>query len=153
MCLNILCRDILMGRASRPHARIRVGEWAKAMLIVTMTSVLVVSNPAQANGAARDRLPRVVANDNTRPAGVADHGTVTIRLRAARGEWQPEGVDGPALTVDAFGEEDEVLTCRRPSFGSPRARPSRCRSVTTSTHRSASTASARVTAAPARRSE
>jgi manganese oxidase len=51
----------------------------------------------------------VEANDNTRPTGMSTDGVVTIRLRAATGTWRPEGTDGPALTVDAFGAADGPL--------------------------------------------
>ena len=56
----------------------------------------------------------VVPNDNTRSAGTVDGSTVTIRLRAATGSWQPEGPSGPALMVDAFGEEGAALSVPAP---------------------------------------
>jgi FtsP/CotA-like multicopper oxidase with cupredoxin domain len=43
-----------------------------------------------------------------------DGGTIAIRLRAQRGAWQPEGADGPTLSVDAFGEEGGSLTVPAP---------------------------------------
>jgi FtsP/CotA-like multicopper oxidase with cupredoxin domain len=46
----------------------------------------------------------VVANDNTRPAGHASDGTLTLDLRAGLGRWRPEDDDGPALQVEALGE-------------------------------------------------
>jgi manganese oxidase len=55
----------------------------------------------------------VVANDNTRPAGVSRDGTVTIRLRAGMGTWRPEG-GGVALDVEAFGLEDAPLSVPAP---------------------------------------
>ena len=90
-----------------------VGAWA-VRLIGTMASILILSSSAQAGGAIRDRLDTIGVNDNTRPAGVADRGTVTIRLRAATGQWRPEGPDGAALTVDAFGEEGAALSVPAP---------------------------------------
>ena len=54
---------------------------------------------------AADRsLPLVAANDNTRPAGRLERGTLTVALRAAVGRWQPEGTEGPAVEIEAFGE-------------------------------------------------
>jgi FtsP/CotA-like multicopper oxidase with cupredoxin domain len=91
----------------------RVGGWA-ARLIGTMASILLVSSSALASDVIRNGLETIVVNDNTRPAGVADRRTVTIRLRAATGQWQPEGPAGPALTVEAFGEEDAALTVPAP---------------------------------------
>ena len=46
----------------------------------------------------------VAANDNRRAAGTLEHGTLTLRLRAARGTWQPEGPAGPSLSIEALGE-------------------------------------------------
>ena len=71
-------------------------------------------NPAPASGARLAMTGPVVVNDNTRPAGVLRDGTLTLRLRAAAGRWQPEGPDGPALTVDAFGEEGADLNVPAP---------------------------------------
>jgi FtsP/CotA-like multicopper oxidase with cupredoxin domain len=48
--------------------------------------------------------PAVVANDNRHPAGTLQGSTLSLDLRAANGEWRPEGNDGPALRVEAFGE-------------------------------------------------
>jgi FtsP/CotA-like multicopper oxidase with cupredoxin domain len=56
----------------------------------------------------------VRANDNTRSAGTADAGLVSVRLRAASGAWRPEGSHGPALTVEAFGEEGSALMVPAP---------------------------------------
>ena len=47
-------------------------------------------------------------------AGVAGDGVVTIRLRAATGDWRPEGAGGPALTVEAFGEDGGTLMVPAP---------------------------------------
>jgi FtsP/CotA-like multicopper oxidase with cupredoxin domain len=81
-------------------------------LAAALASVLFVSS--QAHAAGPDRLETVVANDNTRAAGVVDRGTVMIRVRAARGRWAPEGPDGPVLTIEAFGEEGSALTVPAP---------------------------------------
>ena len=89
-----------------------VGSWA-VRLAAALASVLMVSSTA-ASDPASETLTPIVANDNTRPAGVADGGTVTIRLRAATGQWQPEALDGPALTIEAFGEEGGALAVPAP---------------------------------------
>src|SRR4030095_12650188 len=59
-------------------------------------------------------LPSIVANDNTRAAGVVSDGTLTLNLRAAAGLWRPEGEDGPALRVEAFGEISSSLSVPAP---------------------------------------
>lgn len=64
--------------------------------------------------AATAELPAVVANDNTRAAGARQDAVVSVRLRAARGAWRPEGEGTPALTVDALGEEGQPLTVPAP---------------------------------------
>src|SRR6185295_284310 len=58
--------------------------------------------------------PPVVANDNRQPAGALEGSTLTLSLRAANGVWRPEGDDGPALRVDAFGEVDGRLMSPAP---------------------------------------
>ena len=50
------------------------------------------------------RLPRIQVNDNRTAAGQLRGEVLTLALRAGVGQWRPEGPDGPALTVEAFGE-------------------------------------------------
>lgn len=59
-------------------------------------------------------VERVRPNDNTRAAGTTDGDVVTVRLRAAVGRWRPEGEAGPALRVEAFGEEGQPLAVPAP---------------------------------------
>ena len=83
-----------------------------------VTGALLAASPTLANAAAQSEQLRVagevVVNDNTRPAGVLASGTVTIRLRAAKGTWRPEGAAGPGLTIEAFGIEGEPLSVPAP---------------------------------------
>ena len=101
MCLNTFC----------PHIQI-AGARLMRVAVTAMASALFVSGTAQAS--VRPRPESVVANDNTRPAGRREGDTATIRLRAAAGHWQPEGLDGPVLTIDAFGEQGGALTVPAP---------------------------------------
>lgn len=65
--------------------------------------------------ASASATPRVVvANDNRGPAGVERDGVLTLVLRAGRGAWSPEGADGPALSIEAFGESDGSLQVPAP---------------------------------------
>jgi FtsP/CotA-like multicopper oxidase with cupredoxin domain len=57
---------------------------------------------------------RVEPNDNRQPAGVREHETLTLALRAGRGRWQPEGPTGPALEIEALGEVGQALTVPAP---------------------------------------
>src|SRR5688500_63823 len=59
--------------------------------------------------AAQPTAEEVASNDNRRSAGSLVNGVLSVRLRAARGDWRPEAEDGPALRVAAFGEEGGPL--------------------------------------------
>jgi FtsP/CotA-like multicopper oxidase with cupredoxin domain len=60
------------------------------------------------------RHETVVPNDNRHPGGALDRDTLTLALRAGRGSWQPEGREGPALTIEAFGETSSALSVPAP---------------------------------------
>jgi FtsP/CotA-like multicopper oxidase with cupredoxin domain len=57
---------------------------------------------------------RVLPNDNRRVAGTPTDTALTLNLRAAWGEWRPEGEDGPSLRIQAFGAEGDTLTVPAP---------------------------------------
>lgn len=63
-------------------------------------------------------VERVSVNDNTHAAGTTDHvaeaDVVTVRLRAAAGDWRPEGDNGPALRIEALGEQGKALMVPAP---------------------------------------
>ena len=59
-------------------------------------------------------MPPVVANDNRRPAGRLEGDTLKLSLRAGRGSWQPEGPEGPRLSIEAFGEAGSALAVPAP---------------------------------------
>ena len=77
------------------------------LIVCGMAGALLAATPA-ASAAWQDLPETVVPNDNTQAAGVLEDGTVTIRLRAGVGTWRPEGPDGPALAIEAFGTEGAV---------------------------------------------
>ena len=106
MCFNTLCADKCV-----PAMRtIRRLPMARVAILVTLAiaGIVGVVDGAETDGSV------VLANTNTDSAGVNAGGTVTIRLRAARGRWQPEGPGGPTLTIDAFGEEGKPLMVPAP---------------------------------------
>jgi FtsP/CotA-like multicopper oxidase with cupredoxin domain len=117
MCFNIICQDVqfeLRRRRMRTStdAVARRRPWA---VVAGLVAVIIASaGHGRAAAATFDGGPAVRPNDNTRAAGTADRDAVTVRLRAARGAWHPEGVNGPALTVEAFGEEGGPLTVPAP---------------------------------------
>lgn len=87
----------------------------KGFVVAGLVGVLLSSNPLPAEGGGVDEgLERVRSNDNTRAAGTADGRTLTLRLRAANGRWQPEGAAGPWLAIEAFGEDGGALSVPAP---------------------------------------
>jgi FtsP/CotA-like multicopper oxidase with cupredoxin domain len=59
-------------------------------------------------------LPAIATNDNRQAAGTMRDGTLTLRLRASEGLWRPEGDGGPALRIQAIGEEGRPLQIPSP---------------------------------------
>jgi FtsP/CotA-like multicopper oxidase with cupredoxin domain len=51
------------------------------------------------------RPPRIVVNDNRRPAGTLHAGVLTVKLDARLGDWHPDGETAAGATVPAFAEE------------------------------------------------
>ena len=86
----------------------------KAVIIGGLAGAVIAWQATPALAAAGSTHEAIVVNDNTRAAGVSDAGTVTVRLRAATGRWQPEGSAGPILTTEAFGEEGAPLVVPAP---------------------------------------
>lgn len=86
----------------------------KRYVAIGVTGGLLAFSAVAPVGAVGDGVEQILANDNSRRAGVKRDNVVTVRLRAASGQWQPEGVAGPALIVDAFGEDGAALTVPAP---------------------------------------
>lgn len=114
MCLDKLCSDIQISRSYECVGVRSLPGIRRRCLIVALATASLASSPITARAALREAPTRIVANDNTRPAGMANGNTVKIGLRAAAGLWRPEGPDGPTLTVDAFGEEGRALNVPAP---------------------------------------
>ena len=81
---------------------------AAAAIVCAAVPGALRASPAEVNHAG------VVANDNRRPSGRTENGTLKIALRAGRGTWQPEGRDGVRLVVEAFGEGPSPLMVPAP---------------------------------------
>ena len=75
---------------------IRVG--AAVLILVSLPAI----TSAQSNVS-------ISANDNRQPAGTLARNILTLNLVAERGQWQPEGANGPTLSVFAFREEGGSL--------------------------------------------
>ena len=62
-----------------------------------------------ASSDAYDDVPRIVPNDNRRPAGRLEGGVLTLRLQARDGVWHPRGYDRDGIRIGAFAEEGGPL--------------------------------------------
>ena len=58
----------------------------------------------------------VVSNDNLHVAGAVEQNVLVVRMVAGTGTWRPEGRDGVALEVAAFGEEGGELSVPGPAI-------------------------------------
>ena len=61
----------------------------------------------------------IVANDNRLAGGELRDGVLSLRLELRRGIWHPEGDDGEAIPVYAFGEEGKPLQVPGPLIRAP----------------------------------
>ena len=96
--------ESLASRRHRPNwelAGSRGMRW-----VVAIAALLSTVNPrsAVADEAARLVVEPIAINDNRRAAGTLEGDTLVMKLRAGVGAWRPEGDEGPALQVEAFGE-------------------------------------------------
>jgi FtsP/CotA-like multicopper oxidase with cupredoxin domain len=99
-----------MGQTLRPR-RMPPGLLVACFTPVAVAVAVIASaSPSATESAGR----RVLPNDNQHPAGAFEAGALTLMLRAASGSWQPEGPDGPSLSIDAFGEGSAALTVPGP---------------------------------------
>ena len=89
-------------------------------ILVTRSALLaLMSGAAWTHAAAAPRSTEsvrsaIAPNDNRRPGGDYDNGIFRLALRAAVGDWKPEGSAGPALQVEAFGEVGSTLSIPAP---------------------------------------
>jgi manganese oxidase len=88
-------------------------------LAVISTLIAGSTTLAADEGAHDDELLPVAANDNRRPAGTLAGGSLVLKLRAGVGLWRPEGDTGPALAVEAFGEDPGPLRAPAPLIRVP----------------------------------
>jgi manganese oxidase len=87
--------------------------------LFTTTTVLLIAAASPGGFSAPapnapDTLPEAVINDNRRSAGTLSGRTLTLNLRAAAAAWRPEGEQGPALAIEAFGETSGPLQVPAP---------------------------------------
>ena len=70
--------------------------------------------PWGANALSAQEREFIVANDNQEPAGELRDGVLTLRLELRNGIWHPEGEEGEAIPVYAFGEAGKPLKAPAP---------------------------------------
>ena len=113
-----LHRPLRTRRAGRGHRGAHVHALHVLLTASALALVLLIhiAPPAAIAAAAADDggAAAVVANDNRRPAGSLDAGTLSLALRAGRGRWSPEPAHGPALDIEAFGEVGQPLMVPAP---------------------------------------
>src|SRR5262245_61478429 len=92
-------------------------------LVLAAVSFLTVSSDRpsaqKSTPSSHAELPVVIPNDNRRPAGLLANEKLVLNLRAAAGVWRPEGDAGPALKIEAFGEDGDVLRAPSPLIRVP----------------------------------
>jgi FtsP/CotA-like multicopper oxidase with cupredoxin domain len=84
--------------------------------------LLLLASPDLASPSERtsdEGTPEIVINDNRRPAGERQGQCLELKLRAGVGVWRPEGNDGPAIEVAAFGEPSRPLEIPAPLIRVP----------------------------------
>ena len=74
------------------------------MRTLITTAIILAALPAASHAQAA-----IATHDNTTPAGTIRGESLIVRLYAGSGTWRPEGDAGPAITVQAFGEEGRGL--------------------------------------------
>ncbi len=76
----------------------------RPVLLIAFPIVFLGRHPLSAQA-----LESIVANDNRVPAGELRDGVLSLQLELRRGIWHPEGEDGEAIPVYAFGEVGKPL--------------------------------------------
>src|SRR5262245_56872525 len=90
---------------------------AAAVFVTTLAGGQAASPSRTTTDAAA--LPPILSNDNRREAGLLANETLVLNLRAGLGAWRPEGEQGPALRIEAFGEERDALRIPAPLIRVP----------------------------------
>jgi FtsP/CotA-like multicopper oxidase with cupredoxin domain len=90
-----------MTNSFRPAQRTGVRAFA------TLSVVAIIACGPPAPPAPPGTL--IAPNDNRVPAGVLKHDTLSVRLEARAGQWQPEGEKGRTLDAAAWAEEGKSM--------------------------------------------
>jgi FtsP/CotA-like multicopper oxidase with cupredoxin domain len=88
------------------------------LLIAATTAGVILSQPFD-QAASFTAPPRIVPNDNRRPAGRLEGGVLTLHLEAREGMWHPHGPDRPGIRIGAFAEAGGPLQLPGPLIRVP----------------------------------
>ena len=115
------------GVMGQKHQAQRISSLSLTLAVqVAFFAAIAVAVPAIASARPPVNEPSaspVLPNDNQHPAGAFEGSALTLRLRAARGSWQPEGPNGPSLSIEAFGEGSSGLSVPGPLIRVPEGTP------------------------------
>lgn len=74
------------------------------MSLAILAALACCGMPSHTRAPHRHVLTAIEANDNRRPAGTLRNGVLTVSLEARMATWYPEGPNGKAIDIAAFGE-------------------------------------------------
>jgi FtsP/CotA-like multicopper oxidase with cupredoxin domain len=95
---------------------IRTATAVRALLSAVGVGALLL---AATTASAQEGLPVARINDHRQPAGVLRDGALSLDLEARETSWYPEGDDGPAVRVQAFGVPGESPSVPGPMIRVP----------------------------------
>src|SRR5690349_14844984 len=89
--------------------------------ITTSLAALIFGAPSvpPTKAASAADVAAVITHGNQHAAGTLKDGVLHLELRAGAGLWRPEKESGPALEIDAFGEQDGPLVAPAPLIRVP----------------------------------
>ncbi len=89
--------------------------------ITTSLAALIFGAPSvpPTKAAPAADVAAVITHGNQHAAGTLKDGVLHLELRAGAGLWRPEKESGPALEIDAFGEQDGPLVAPAPLIRVP----------------------------------
>ncbi len=72
--------------------------------LIAFDAILLSASTEDGRVTPTASVPRVIVNDNRRPAGTLRAGVLTLRIEARLAEWHPDGEDAIGAVVPAFAE-------------------------------------------------
>jgi FtsP/CotA-like multicopper oxidase with cupredoxin domain len=78
---------------------------AASKISAIAASAIFIAFPSTAQSQPENAPLAIEANSNRTPAGVLEHGVLTLHLELRQADWYPEADTGPSMKMYAFGEE------------------------------------------------